>query len=136
MSVNKQIIVGNLGADPDVRHTSGGKQVTELRVATSYGAGDNKVTEWFRVVAWEKLADAAAKYLKKGSKVYIEGRTQTRSYEHEGAKKYITEVIATDIRFLDAAPADDPDQGGEAPKTKRVANKTRSTAPADDDIPF
>ena len=125
---NKQIIIGNLGADPDLRTTSAGKQVAEFRVATSYGHGDNKVTEWFRVIAWDKLAENASKFLKKGSKAYIEGRTQTRTYtDKDGAQKYMTEVIANEVRFLDPANKDEAD--------KKPAGRSRVEESADD-IPF
>jgi single-strand DNA-binding protein len=105
--INKAIIVGNLGADPETRFTTGGKCVGELRVATSYGFGEAAKTEWHRGVIWEKTAEACGKYLKKGSKVYVEGRIQTRSYEDkEGAKRYVTEIVANEVKFLDGKGAD------------------------------
>lgn len=100
-TVNKMILLGNLGVDPEVRTTQAGKQVAELRVATSYGTGDNVTTEWHRVVLWDKLADVASKFLRKGSKVYIEGRVQTRSYDDkDGNKRYITEIVASEMRLM------------------------------------
>lgn len=119
--VNKVILVGNLGADPDTRNTGTGKCVTELRVATTHGYGDKEQTEWHRVVTWEKTAEACAKYLKKGSKVYVDGRIQSRSYDDkDGNKRYITEIVANDVKFLSAKG-----DGG-------------SSSPADggDDLPF
>jgi single-strand DNA-binding protein len=108
--VNKVTLIGHLGADPELRHTPGGKAVAELRIATTFGS--DKATEWHSVIAWEKTAESAAQYLKKGSKVYVEGRIQTRTYDKDGEKRYRTEVIANEIKFLDskrdeAKPADD-----------------------------
>jgi single-strand DNA-binding protein len=99
--INKVVLVGNLGADPDTRTTTGGKMVTEMRIATSYGTGDEKKTEWHRVITWDKTADACSKFLKKGRQVYVEGRLTTRSYDDkEGNKKYVTEIIAQEVKFL------------------------------------
>jgi len=104
--VNKVILVGNLGADPDMRYTPSGQGVCELRVATSESWNDKngqrqERVEWHRVVVWGKRAEVCAKYLSKGRQVYVEGRIQTRSYDDkEGNKRYITEVIANDVQFL------------------------------------
>ena len=104
--VNKVILVGNLGADPDMRYTPSGQGVCELRIATSESWNDKngqrqERTEWHRVVVWGKRAEICSKYLSKGRQVYIEGRIQTRNYDDkEGNKKYITEVIANDVQFL------------------------------------
>jgi single-strand DNA-binding protein len=104
--VNKVILVGHLGADPDMRYTPSGQGVCELRVATSESWNDKngqkqERTEWHRVVVWGKRAEICSKYLSKGRQVYIEGRIQTRNYDDkEGNKKYITEVIANDVQFL------------------------------------
>lgn len=114
--INKVILVGNLGADPELRYTSGGKAVAELRLATTFGFGEKAQTEWHRVIVWEKSAEAAGKYLKKGSKVYVEGRIQQRSYDDkDGNKRYVTEIVANEVKFLDskkdgeAESADDKD---------------------------
>jgi single-strand DNA-binding protein len=104
--VNKVILVGNLGADPDMRYTPSGQGVCELRVATSESWNDKngqrqERVEWHRIVVWGKRAEVCAKYLSKGRQVYVEGRIQTRSYDDkEGNKRYITEVIANDVQFL------------------------------------
>jgi single-strand DNA-binding protein len=104
--INKVILVGNLGADPEMKHTTAGKAVCELRIATSFGSGDAQKTEWHRVTCWEKTAENAGKFLKKGSKVYVEGRLQTRTYEDkEGVTKYVTEIVANELKFLDSKPA-------------------------------
>jgi single-strand DNA-binding protein len=102
----KTVLIGNLGADPEMRTTSTGKVTTELRVATSFGSGENAKTEWHRVIAWEKLAENAGKFLKKGSKVFVEGRIQYRTYDDkDGNKRYITEIVAHEIKFLDGKPS-------------------------------
>src|SRR5258706_2845949 len=104
--VNKVILVGNLGADPDMRYTPSGQGVCELRLATSESWNDKngqrqERTEWHRIVVWGKRAEVCSKYLSKGRQVYVEGRIQTRTYDDkDGNKRYITEVIAQDVQFL------------------------------------
>ncbi|HEY0250623.1 MAG TPA: single-stranded DNA-binding protein, partial [Kofleriaceae bacterium] len=96
--VNKVILVGNLGADPDMRYTPSGQGVCELRVATSESWNDKngqrqERVEWHRIVVWGKRAEVCSKYLSKGRQVYVEGRIQTRTYDDkDGNKRYITEV--------------------------------------------
>nr|HEX4315063.1 single-stranded DNA-binding protein [Kofleriaceae bacterium] len=116
--VNKVILVGNLGADPDMRYTPSGQGVCELRIATSESWNDKngqrqERTEWHRVVVWGKRAEVCSKYLAKGRQVYVEGRIQTRTYDDkEGIKRYITEIIAADVQFLGGGGRD-----GERPRT-------------------
>ena len=104
--VNKVILVGNLGADPDMRYTPSGQGVCELRVATSESWNDKngqrqERTEWHRIVVWGKRAEVCSKYLAKGRQVFVEGRIQTRTYDDkDGNKRYITEIIANDVQFL------------------------------------
>jgi single-strand DNA-binding protein len=104
--VNKVIIIGHLGRDPELRYTQGGVPVCKLNVATTraYTNKNNdrvEETEWHRVVVWSKLAETCNNYLAKGRQVYIEGRLQTSSYEDkEGVKKYSTEIIAETVQFL------------------------------------
>src|SRR5512135_1810000 len=104
--VNKVILVGNLGADPDMRYTPSGQGVCELRVATSESWNDKngqrqERVEWHRIVVWGKRAEVCSKYLSKGRSVYVEGRIQTRTYDDkEGNKRYITEIVAQDVQFL------------------------------------
>ena len=105
--VNKVILVGRLGKDPEVRATAGGKKVANFSVATdeTYKNRDGekvKSTEWFRLVAWDKLAEIAEEYLHKGDLIYIEGKLQTRQYEdkRDGSTKQTTEVIANVMRML------------------------------------
>jgi single-strand DNA-binding protein len=104
--VNKVIIVGRLGSDPELKTISGGQNVARLSVATSETWNDREGkkqerTEWHRVVVWGKLADLCGKYLAKGRQVYLEGRLQTRSWEdQQGQKKYSTEIVANTVQFL------------------------------------
>jgi single-strand DNA-binding protein len=108
--VNKVILVGNLGADPDMRYTPSGQGVCELRLATSESWNDKngqrqERTEWHRIVVWGKRAEVCSKYLSKGRQVYVEGRIQTRTYDDkDGNKRYITEIIAADVQFLSGGP--------------------------------
>jgi single-strand DNA-binding protein len=110
--VNKVIIVGRLGGDPEVRYTPGGQPVGKLSVATSENWTDKQGqkqerTEWHRVVVWGKLAEICGQHLAKGRQVYVEGRLQTRSWDDKtsGQKKYATEVVATTVQFLGAPGA-------------------------------
>lgn len=104
--VNKVIIIGRMGADPEVKTVSGGNTVARLSVATSENWKDRdgqkqERTEWHKVVVWGKLAELCGKYLSKGRQVYVEGRLQTRSWEdQQGQKKYTTEIVANTVQFL------------------------------------
>lgn len=105
--LNKVMLTGHLGADPEMRFTPQGSPVTTFRVASnrSWKSGDgvqHDDTEWFRIVAWDKLAEICNEYLKKGTRVYIEGRLQTRSWDdrNTGEKRYMTEVVAQDMIIL------------------------------------
>lgn len=106
--VNKVIIIGRLGTDPETKTVSSGQAVTRMSVATSESWVDRdgqkqEKTEWHRIVVWGKLAEICAKYLAKGRQVFVEGRLQTRSWEdNQGQKKYTTEIVATNIQFLGA----------------------------------
>ncbi|MFT5367490.1 MAG: single-strand DNA-binding protein [Candidatus Latescibacterota bacterium] len=105
--VNKVIILGNVGADPELRYTPGGAAVTNFNIATNESWTDNNSekqerTEWHRIVVWGRLAEICNQYLRKGSKVYVEGRLQTRSWEgQDGQKRYTTEVVAREMQMLD-----------------------------------
>jgi single-strand DNA-binding protein len=142
-SVNKVILIGNLGADPEVRYTAAGKAVAELRVATSFKSGDNETTEWHRIIVWDTMAENAGKYLSKGKSVYVEGRIQTRSYDDkDGNKRYVTEIVAERMQFLspkgdsaaDDAPADEPAQPKKT-RGRKPRVEPQETADGDDD-PF
>lgn len=105
--VNKVIIVGRLGQDPEMKAVGQGATVTRLSVATSEnwvdkGGQKQERTEWHRIVVWGKLAEICGKYLAKGRQVYVEGRLQTRSWEDNGQKKYSTEIVASTVQFLGA----------------------------------
>lgn len=100
--VNKAILVGNLGKDPEIRYTSSGKAVCNFTLATTEKTKDNEYTEWHRITVWGNQAEACANYLSKGSKVYVEGRIETRSYEKDGVTRYTTEINAYTVQFLDS----------------------------------
>jgi single-strand DNA-binding protein len=118
--VNKVILIGRLGADPESRMTPNGQQVCSLRVATSEsyqkdGQREEK-TEWHSVVLWGRLAELASKYLRKGRSCYIEGRIQTRSWDDpQGQKRYKTEIVANQLQFIDSATGRQNDVGGDMP---------------------
>lgn len=128
-SLNKVLIIGNLGADPEVRHTASGDQVTSIRVActetwTDKASGQKKEsTEWVSVTFYRKLAEIAGKYLKKGSQVYVEGRLKTDKYtDKNGVEKYSTKVEATEMKML----------GGKG----QTEQQPQAQQTEDDDIPF
>jgi single-strand DNA-binding protein len=106
MSVNKAILVGNVGKDPEVRHLEGGTSVARFTLATSDSyknkAGELiKNTEWHNIVAWRQLADLAEKYIRKGNQIYVEGKITNRQYDDkDGVKRYINEIVADNIRLL------------------------------------
>ncbi|MCH8955371.1 single-stranded DNA-binding protein [candidate division KSB1 bacterium] len=141
-SVNKVILIGNLGSDPELKYTPSGAAVTNFNVATNEVWNDkdgNKQerTEWHRVVLWRKLAEIAGEYLKKGSKIYLEGRLQTRSWEDkDGVKRYTTEVVADNMTMLDAKS-----EGGGSGSDVSSAPPASEAPPAadsgaEDDLPF
>ena len=105
--VNKVILIGNLGGDPEVRYTPGGAAVANVNLATNESWNDREGqrqerTEWHRLVFWSKLAEIVGQYLKKGSKVYVEGRLQTRQWDDQsGQKRYTTEIVVNDMQMLD-----------------------------------
>lgn len=102
MSVNKVILVGNLGKDPELRHTQSGTAVCTFSLATTERRKDKEdITTWHNIIAWSGLAEICAKFLHKGSQVYIEGSIQNRSYEdRDGVKKYVTEIVADQMQML------------------------------------
>ena len=140
--INKAILVGRLGSDPEVRYTPSGVAVANFNIATSEewkdkDTGEKKErTEWHRIVAWSKLGEICGEYLSKGRQVYIEGRIQTRSWEdRDGNKRYTTEIVASDVQFLggrDAGPGARAE--GSAPASNFESSSVK--APEDDDIPF
>ena len=118
MSVNKVILIGNLGKDPELRYTASGTAVASFSVATSEKykdkSGESKEeTEWHNVVAWGNLAEICGKYLEKGKTVYIEGKSKTRSYDdRDGNKKYITEVVASQMQMIGGKSGNHSTQSG------------------------
>ena len=160
-SVNKVILLGNLGRDPELRYTPGGQPVANFSIATSEswnkkdGSGREEKTEWHRIVAWGRTAELCAQYLAKGRTVYIEGRLQTREWENkEGQKQRTTEVVANTVQFIGSpggagagggaagggggaggggAPRGGSQGGGGAPTGGGFDN---GPPPADDEIPF
>jgi single-strand DNA-binding protein len=116
--VNKAIIVGHLGRDPEVRYTQDGTAVANFTVATSESWTDKNSgekrenTEWHRIVVWRRLAEICGEYLSKGRQVYVEGKLQTRSWEQDGVTRYTTEIVASTVQFLGSAAGGGPRQGG------------------------
>jgi single-strand DNA-binding protein len=117
--LNKVMLIGNLGADPEMRYTANGKAVTNFRIAVSRSVlsdGERREeTEWVTIVTWERLAELVGQHLQKGRKVYVEGRLATRSWDGpDGQKRYRTEVVANQVLFLDRPQgASMPDVGGD-----------------------
>ncbi len=133
-SLNKVMLIGNLGKDPELRYTASGVPVATFSLATNESWKDQdgnlqEKTEWHNIVAWKKLAEICGEWLKKGKKVYIEGRIQTRSYDDKntGAKRYITEIVADSMIMLDSRG---PMEGGGRGEPSQ-ASQGNSTAPVD-----
>lgn len=140
--INKVIIVGNLGADPDSRAMPSGNAVTNISVATSESWNDRETgekqekTEWHRVVFFNRLAEIAAQYLKKGSQVYVEGKLQTRKWEDkEGNERWTTEVVANQMQMLGDRMSKDMSNDN-ASSSQSSSDNDFSTDEFDDDIPF
>lgn len=138
-SENLAILMGNLGADPELRYTQNNTAVANIRLATNeaYRTADGDIqetTEWHRLVLWGKLAETASRYLKKGSRVYVSGKLQTRSWEDkDGTKHYTTEINVGKLKFVDRVQKDG-DGGG---KPAGPDSKDAAGAPEDDDdLPF
>jgi len=145
--VNKVILIGNLGRDPEVRYTPNGVAVANLTLATSEGWKDKQTgetqerTEWHRVVMFARLGEIAGEYLRKGSKIYVEGRLQTRKWQDKttGQDRYTTEIIADSMQMLDSkgsstsAPVDTSNM---PEKSTTEAGQPETADSFDDDIPF
>ena len=147
--VNKVILIGHLGADPETRAMPSGSSVANLRIATTESWRDKQSgeqqerTEWHRVVFFSRLAEIAGEYLRKGSKVYIEGRLQTRKWQgQDGQDRYTTEIVASDMQMLDSRGETAPSSGysrGEDDGGRPPSKPEPRAAPQedfDDDIPF
>jgi single-strand DNA-binding protein len=135
--INKVILIGNLGADPEMKYTASGTPMCTFRLATTEQYKDREGnqqerTEWHRVVTWSKLAEICGQYLSKGKQVYVEGSLRTRSWDDaDGNKRYMTEINARDIQFLSGAP------GGSGQSSSGSGGGDYGPPPlGDDDIPF
>ena len=139
-SINKVILIGNLGADPEVRYTPSGKAVANFTLATTEqwkgkDGEKNEKTEWHRIVAWERLGEICGEYLHKGRSVYIEGKLQTRGWDDkDGNKRYTTEIIAQNMQML-GPPGSQRSEGQASTQEERHPSEEPVSIP-DDDIPF
>ena len=137
-SVNKVILIGNLGKDPELRYTSSGVAVATFSIATNeqwrdQDGNQQEKTEWHNIVAWRKLAEICGEYLKKGGKIYLEGRLQYRTYDDKnGVKRYVTEIVMDQMVMLDSRGGGAPAASGEpsAPPQQEGAGEKS------DDLPF
>ena len=150
--INKVILIGNLGNDPDVRYTSGGSPIANVSLATSEAWRDKETgdmqerTEWHRIVFFSRLAEIVSEYLRKGSKIYVEGRLQTRKWQdRDGNDRYTTEIVANEMQMLDNKGATGEFAGATAPARKPAGTNAPmqqdnltgdATEFVDDDIPF
>ena len=153
--VNKVILIGNLGSDPEVKYTPDGVPVANFSLATSESWNDRSTgerqerTEWHRLVLWRKLAEIASQYLKKGSKLYVEGKLQTRSWDDQsGQKRYTTEIVVNEMEMLDSRGEgggggggggySDQSTGGQnaGPAAQPEAPPPPGAGGDDDDLPF
>ncbi|PIB37158.1 single-stranded DNA-binding protein [Reichenbachiella sp. 5M10] len=145
--VNKVILVGNLGRDPEVRHLDNGRAVANFSIATSETYKNKQgervtTTEWHNMVLWSPLAEIAEKYLKKGNQVYIEGKLTSRSYEDkDGVTKYITEVVGREMTLLggprqEGADNSTPPAAASQPSNSEIVDSTVEDSNEIDDLPF
>ena len=138
--INKAILIGNLGRDPEMRYTADGLAVANFTIATSEAWKDKNTgekkerTEWHRIVAFGKIGEICGEYLSKGRQVYVEGRLQTRSWEKDGVTRYTTEIVASDVQFLGTREAGNSFRDGQSQSYD--APGPSNTGPVDDDIPF
>lgn len=134
--INKVILIGRLGRDPELRYTQGGTAVCDFSLATDEVFKDERRTEWHRIVTWSRLAEISGEYLKKGKLVYIEGRLQTREWDdRDGNKRRTTEIVAREMKML-SGPGETQ---GESKSMGRPSGETSSSMEVgitDDDIPF
>lgn len=145
--LNKVMLIGRLGTDPEMRYTASGSPVTTFRLAVGRQWRDNAgeihdETEWFNIVAWNRLAETCNQYLTRGARVYVEGRLQTRSWEDQqsGQTRYRTEVIASDLIMLDSRSSREPEEYPPPRETSRPQRGGAQPPPppdiGDEDIPF
>ena len=137
-SVNKVILIGNLGRDPEMRQTKSGDQVASFSIATSWFKKDEngerqKQTEWHKIVAWNRLAEICNEYLTKGRQVYIEGRLQTNEWtDSDGNKRYTTEIVASEMQMLGTRS----EEGYTSPSEQASKGGEMDSGLTEDDIPF
>lgn len=145
--VNKVILIGNLGADPDIRYLGSGDPVANISVATSESWRDKQTgqqqdrTEWHRIVVYGKMADVVSKYMKKGTKVYIEGSLRTRKWQDKtGQERYTTEIICNDLQLIDSrGPGGEQPSYDQAPRRNSNASHSSSlleSTDIDEELPF
>jgi single-strand DNA-binding protein len=137
MSVNKCILVGNVGKDPEVRNLQGGAKVATITLATTEKFKDREETEWHTVVIWNNLADVVEKYVKKGSQLYIEGRIKTEKYTKDGQDRFIVKIVASSLQLLGKKESSSPAE----PTQQRVplyqqATQMPAAPEPTDDLPF
>ena len=135
--LNKVMLIGRLGHSPELRQTQQGKSVCSFTLATDTGYGENKKTDWHKVTVFDKAADKCAKYLHKGSSVYVEGRLSYDTYEKDGIKRTTVKIIANDVRFIGAKSdnpesASQPNDGYQPP----MSDDTFEGYPLNDEVPF
>ncbi|MDB4021181.1 single-stranded DNA-binding protein [Litorivicinus sp.] len=152
-SVNKVTLIGNIGNDPDIKALPSGSQVANLSIATTDSWRDKNSgemqerTEWHRVVFFDKLAEICGQYLKKGSRIYIEGNLRTRQWEQDGQKRYTTEIVGREMMMLDGrGDSESSSMGGSTPRPQQLTPQPQSApkpvsqpmppANIDDEIPF
>ena len=142
--VNKVILIGNVGKDPEVKHLDNGNVLTKFPLATSetYKNKDNEkvtTTEWHNIILFSRLAEVAEKYVKKGDALYLEGRIRTRSYEDkDGNKKYITEILANNMQMLGGGKSEGSGESGysQQSETKTPEPQNNTIPDEEDDLPF
>lgn len=140
--INKVILVGNLGKDPEIRYTPSGMAVANFSVATTEKWKDKQSgemqerTEWHRIVAWGRLGEICGEYLSKGRQVYIEGKLQTRQWEKDGVTRYSTEVVANEMKMLGSKNQGDGYKPADQSATPEYSGPPLPGAQNDDDIPF
>ncbi len=140
--INKAIIIGNLGADPEIRYTQSGSQVASFNVATTERWKDKdgqqqESTEWHRIVAWQRLAEICGEYLHKGSRVYIEGKIQTRKWQDQsGNDRYTTEIIAREMKMLDRRESGSDSHGGGGGSQQNYPEPSPGYGGVGEDVPF
>lgn len=140
--VNKVILVGNLGKDPEVRNLENGATVANFTIATTESykdrtTGEKKdITEWHNIVLWRGLADIAAKYLHKGDMIYLEGKLRTRSWEKDGVTRYTTEIVGDNMTMLSRKPSSAGAGASPSASTPSYSGSAEVSANSTDDLPF